>query len=99
MKFEVLKNLFYPFSDYGFIVKVLTVVLNVCTSEESSGELGPGPVPSVRFLPVVPLVTIKSVETVIKALQHILMPRLGPHPSQPGTPDHITTLGLKRTSW
>ena len=45
---------------------------------------------SVGFLPLVPLVTIKSVETVIKVLQHILMPRLGPHPSQPGTPDHIS---------
>ena len=44
------------------------------------------------FCRLFPLVTIKSVETVIKVLQHILMPRLGPHPSRAGTPDHITTL-------
>ena len=46
------------------------------------------------FYPLFPLVTIKSVETVIKVLQHILMPRLGPHPS--GRARLITSSNTRR---
>ena len=46
------------------------------------------------FYPLFPLVTIKSVETVIKVLQHILMPRLGPHPS--GAARLITSHNTRR---
>ena len=64
-----------------------SLLFSVPTSEERRGLW----LPVSGFCRLFPLVTIKSVETVIKVLQHILMPRLGPHPSRAGTPDHITT--------
>ena len=64
-----------------------SLLFSVPTSEERRGLW----LPVSGFCRLFPLVTIKSVETVIKVLQHILMPRLGPHPSRAGTPDHIAT--------
>ena len=64
-----------------------SLLFSVPTSEERRGLW----LPVSGFCCLFPLVTIKSVETVIKVLQHILMPRLGPHPSRAGTPDHIAT--------
>ena len=67
------------FSDSDNCSSTSSLLFSVSASEEREEDWADAQ--SVGFLPLVPLVTIKSVETVIKVLQHILMPRLGPHPS------------------